>query len=204
MSINKEKPILFSTDMVRAILDGNKTMTRRIIKPQPSMTSGEFDSWIDKTGTIFCTSTIRMPIYCPYGRVGNILWVRETFRVPNPYGKPDYEFKADWDSYNTGINYKWKPSIFMPKEACRLRLKITNVKVERLHNITDEDAIAEGIEKTEFGYKNYNNTYPVKEFMGGVTEALQSYKSLWIYINGKSNWDANPWVWVIEFEIINK
>jgi len=90
----------------------------------------------------------------------------------------------------------------MPKEACRIRLEVTDVRVERLNDISEEDTKAEGIEKTPFGYKNYNKSYPVFEYMGGGTEALRSYMSLWESINGEGSWDKNLWVWIIEFKPI--
>lgn len=213
----REKPILFSTEMVRAILDGRKTQTRRVMKPQPpewvnSLYGPEWYSpaIIDSNGDL----QEGKPIYgvyddygdfgvkCPY-QPGGVLWVRETWADLRGMGfgndpktdKPwNFAYKADIkpgsDSDRARIDYgvKWKPSIYMPREAARLFLLVKNVRVERLREITEEDAIAEGI-RIGIGGKPYFSCH-------------DAFAALWDSINAKRGygWDVNPWVWVIEFE----
>ena len=159
----KSRPILFSGPMVRAILEGRKTQTRRIVTPH---------KW----------------------EVGTIAWVRETFadthlesqRKPWTYRADESEI--DRDMYPL----KWKPSIFMPREASRITLEITSVRVERLNEISEEDAIAEG---TSFDAA-------IESIMCEPDRARRAYKLLWNSINGPGSWDKNPWVWVIKFKQI--
>jgi hypothetical protein len=201
----KEHPILFSGAMVRAILDGRKTQTRRIIKPQPEVCHGcqscEFQ------GNHFAS-----PIKQRWQK-GDRLWVRETWREAVSDDCDCYAYKADL-SYKCNppcpelesklaINGGWKPSIFMPKDACRLRLEITDIRVEQLQSISEEDAIAEGIQSWKDGnfdrtvYKNYRKNEGEWLFL-----PYASFQSLWESINGVNSWNNNPWVWVIEFKQI--
>lgn len=181
----KERPILFQTEMVRAILEGRKTQTRRIVKGDSLMLLKDGVtpiSNIDNTG--------------PYGQPGDILWVRETWQPlvnGGPTGFGLYGYKAD----DPVSNMPWKPSIHMPKAACRLRLKITDIRVERLLDIVEDDCRSEGIEKMPGYYRNYLTA----DGMPALTPYM-SYQTLWQKINGPESWDLNPWVWVIEFEII--
>lgn len=206
-----EHPILFSTPMVQAILREGKTQTRRMVKTP----KGAFGFMIAKNSIGNITAlygydenerTERSDgrewlIQCPYGHIGDILWVRETwnenfFTVDHTMREQhEYQYKAD--GYGDK-KMKWKPSIFMPREACRIRLEITNIRVERLQNISEEDAIAEGVEivKSPDGY--FKNYYGRK----GFSTARDSYISLWNKINGNGSWDNNPWVWIIEFKRI--
>jgi len=148
------KPILFSTDMVRAIKAGIKSQTRRIA------------SELDEECRI---------------QVGDTLYVKEAYvRLNDKYiYKADYSH-VEWDR----MKIKWKPSIFMPKDAARLFLKVTNVRKERLHDISEQDLRAEGINST-IGY------YPLM---------LQMFEELWNNIHGDNAWSKNPWVWVIQFK----
>lgn len=192
----KEKPILFSTPMVYAILDGRKTMTRRVVKPQPQKVL-ENTIWFDGNSGKW------KPWVTPYGRIGDILWVRETWQETTWMSKDDenygYIYKAsengkDWEE-NTE-NWKWKPSIFMPREACRIKLRITDIRIERLNRISEKDAKAEGVEPLENGYKQY-----IKTRLDKVTGyASYSFMTLWESINGNGSWEKNPYVWVIVFE----
>jgi hypothetical protein len=182
--------------MVQAILEGRKTQTRRIVKfPLKSLTHHLSINDSDNPPPI--------DGFCKY-QVGDILWVRETFQIVPPnfvFFKADVENKAE---------HGWKPSIFMPKEACRLFLKIKSVRVERLHYISRNDAVDEGIQKLlQSGmqllqngnmYRNYTDTEKI--FNEGFNNPIDSFKSLWQKIN--KNWDANPWVWVIEFSKTEK
>lgn len=178
----KERPILFSTEMVEAILDGRKTQTRRIIKGvaldwlAPDMFTSKYVASKDNN-------------LCPYGYENDILWVRETWCRH----KSNYLYKA----YRIDVNeYRWKPSIHMPKEACRLRLKIKSIRIERLQEVSEKDAIAEGIELIGNRYKQYLQTRLDKT----VENPIYSYMTLWESINGIGSWEKNSYVWVIEFE----
>lgn len=194
----KERPILFKGEMVRAILSGQKTQTRRILKPQiePFGRDGQGFSWTKKKSSSsygdWCTTgdlsdprdlKLFMSKACPYGKVGDRLWVRETFQT-----WPDgYAYRADF-SPATGVgdaHKPWRPSIFMPRVASRITLEITGVRVERLNEITRGDAMAEGC--------------PFPNMAQG-DDPRKWYADLWDSINGKGSWDLNPWAWVVEFK----
>jgi hypothetical protein len=214
----KEKPILFSTPMVRAILEGRKSQTRRVknlkeINLNPlswKYVDKLGGSWKDKAKYIYRFINLfggPINIKCPYGEPGDILWVRETWRnIEQEDGTVRFEYKAT-EKINT-ID-KWKPSIFMPKEACRIRLEVKDVRVERVQDISEEDAIAEGILKLNSslqqllmdGVQYFDYSKKLELFNDGVP-AKESYKSLWESINGEGSWEKNPWVWVIEFKRI--
>ncbi|MCK9526075.1 MAG: hypothetical protein M0R49_09130 [Limnochordia bacterium] len=200
-----EKPILFSTDMVRAILDGRKTMTRRIVKGLPDDQSG-CDLGVIKTnyGELTGYGFETMP-YQP----GDILWVRETWAMlnldhhPINVGNPDYPviyvYKADHETGNDGPDrIKWRPSIHMPREAARIFLKVIDVRVERLQDVTPEDIAAEGLPSFIIppGHEHYKNV------CGENWLGFDWYIKLWnnIYAKRGYGWKVNPWVWVIEFE----
>jgi hypothetical protein len=201
------KPILFSTPMVQAILDGRKTMTRRVMNPQP--THFDVKKIVDWNDVIY-----PMPKY----KVGDILWVRETTcyvmlddahdLLEGAKDRIQFVYKAsvhsDWMEYaKEKFGYKWKPSIFMPREAARIFLRVTDIRVERLKDISEKDAIAEGIEIV-------NEKVPVKpykDYLGQYnyySNPINSFKSLWESINGEKSWEQNPYVWVIHFEKITK
>lgn len=195
------KPILFSTEMVQAILAGRKTQTRRIIKPQPEQSNVILDGIKQNVFMLKDCAT-------PNGwlqhklhdfKIGDILWVRETFvSIIHLDGSIQYYYKA---GKNWAFKIFWKPSIHMPKEAARIFLEVSNVRVERLQDISEDDAIAEGIERVSIApfvhrFKNYlcNN-----KFIG----PKESFKTLWMKINGIDSWKANPWVWVYEFKQVH-
>lgn len=179
----KIRPILFSTNMVRAILNGHKTQTRRIIKVKRPLYFF-VENGIPYENT---ESSAGAEVRCPYGNPDDILWVRETWKpIPINIKLPKeyfYKYKAD-HPYTENL-FKWKPAIHMPKDACRLFLKIVDIRVEKLHNITDIEALSEGV-------LNGQNIFINNE----LTEA---FKILWKSINGEESWESNPWVWVIEF-----
>ena len=187
-------PILFSTPMVQAILDGRKTQTRRIIKSP----TGTFAICTLKDGSVVDVQKTNEheqhlgSLNFPYVK-GAVLWVRETFTSYDVVGKngneKEYEYKAD----ESPIKLKWKPSIFMPKEACRLFLKVKRIRVERLQEISEADAIAEGAKHGRF--------YGLGQIGGSTREG---FFELWETINKKGSVNKNPWVWVIEFEKIEK
>lgn len=184
-------PILFNMKMVRAILDGRKSCTRRIIKPQPQ---GYFEV-NEEPLYIYDTDGKQGKITPPY-QPGDILYVRETWKqAPN-----GYYYYEDWQKDDIADVTKWKPSIHMPKEAARIWLKVTDVRVERLQEITRLSVQKEGIEVDP------------KECAGKfdfITELFLLFQELWDSTIKKSDldrygWDANPYVWVVEFERCEK
>jgi hypothetical protein len=208
-----EKPILFNGDMVRAILDGRKTQTRRVIKPQPT---GFHAHWTEGTTLAF---TIKKKEWeCPYAkRIGDRLWVREAHCWADQlaYGIEKHPaetvgYRADSSALHMGVSLdtyswnwdmvKWRPSIFMPRWASRITLRVTDVRVERVQEIDKKNAIAEGIQWREAFPEGYTveNDYDIRAY-----DAVLSFKKLWDRINAKRGygWDVNPWVWVVEFEL---
>jgi len=203
----KERPILFSTAMVQAILRGDKTQTRRIIKMPSDYNGGS----IDNNGNIgikyeVTNSTMRRK-NCPLGEPGDILWVRETWQhtkvlnlhfTDENYG---YIYKADgqpWDDYE---NWKWKPSLFMPKDAARIWLEIKSVRAERLLSISEDDAWKEGV---DFDRSDDLPFPATKNYITGEISELSakdSFLTLWEFIHGEGSTKKNPWVWVVEFEL---
>lgn len=198
----KERPILFSGPMVRAILEGQKTQTRRIVKLPSWSTqmwehSGPYEDDPSSIEVISRVSGCTVEYKCPYGQPGDRLWVRETWANNEwPIGHP-YEYKATAKEDGSPEEGPWKPSIHMPRKASRILLEITDIRVEQLLMISESDAIAEGIEKWPDGnYKAYGK-YPGKYY-----NARNSFLSLWDSINGKDANSLNPWVWVITFKRI--
>jgi len=196
----KEYPILFNGEMVRAILDGRKTMTRRVLKPQPEP----------------CGDGILRPLIteCPYGYIGDKLWVRETFVHYKNFKIPEMKhvtFPDGGQAFRTGLPYipslenrpvnpewfkskayKVHPSIHMPRWASRITLEITSVRVERLQEIMAPDCIYEGVVKT---LTEENNPKPRN---GHLIKRM--FRDLWDSMNQKHPWESNPWVWVIKFK----
>lgn len=228
----KERPILFSAPMVRAILDGRKTQTRRIMKPQPTLSGPlAFTSYSDDEGIeSFWTLAQQCPpgqdraafkreaywwhVRCPYGKAGHLLWVRETWKYWDwtsdgmPWiryaadekarlierGLPDEGLEDIWADLSETANYdidgaardrKWRPSIHMPRWASRITLRVTGVRIERLQDIGRGDAMREGCP-----FPNMANSTSPRDW----------FATLWESINGGGSWDANPYVWVVEFE----
>jgi hypothetical protein len=205
-----ERGILFSAPMVRALLAGTKTQTRRAVKPQPpewakfpqqvGVPADGLWEWTDRnedTDDLQHWPNYDKPMRCPYGKPGDRLWVRETWR--ERLGDGTYAYRATHDGPFTWESYKWRPSIFMPRAASRITLEITAVRVERPQDISHADAIAEGIEADV----QAGDTAPLwREYRtGGTTiSPTHSYRTLWEQINGPDSWDANPWVWMLEFK----
>ena len=204
-------PILFNTEMVRAILDGRKSCTRRICKDANEYTVPDMEfynadrrtyavhNFVDKEHTKQLSTAERTCPIC----TGDILYVRETWKEA-PKG---YYYYEDWQRNDIADITKWKPSIHMPKEAARIWLKVTNVRVERLQEITDEQAKREGIQYDEcptgFTWKQETDMHNC------YTTPIGAMQALWNSTIKKSDidrygWDANPWVWVIEFERCEK
>lgn len=218
----KERPILFSGPMVRALQNRTKSQTRRVVKP--SLTdSGNFlhacnvalahkhiGEWRQQDGRWFGLAGYTTLAYadCPYGQIGDRLWVREAWSThanldhmaPRDIQARSVHYWADGD-IQTG---KRRPGMFMPRWASRILLEVTAVRVERLQDISEADAIAEGISvhnadgTCDCGRTTYNG--------GGILtrySAVEAYRDLWESINGAGSWNASPWVWVISFKRVS-
>ncbi|EMA8637575.1 hypothetical protein ACP5YT_002423 [Cronobacter malonaticus] len=208
-----ERPIIFNAEMVRAILDGRKTQTRRIIQsPARNMqATGKKvidyrepgDKWYseyvfsmrNQSGTWCDYTKEQFLAKCPFGAVGDRMWVRETWAEAGA-GAPDLKlYRANYPdhvpSYYENVppieEIRWTPSIHMPRWASRITLEITGVRVERLRDLSEEDARAEGI------------TPPAGGVLPGWKYRI-NFRDLWMSIFGADNWEANPWVWVVEFK----
>jgi len=219
----KERPILFSAPMVRAILSGTKTQTRRVVKPSPEWTepgtawkfsedghSGPgwyaYNDDYPEEGALFYRF--------PYGQPGDRLWVRETWQGPlvddfesyladpDKFKKPEFcEYAADggpapeFVTLDDELEQRWRPSIHMPRWASRILLEVVSLRVERLADISKDDAMAEGIVlQPDGGFGLADSTHY------NFSDPTDSYCSLWESINGDGSWLLNPWVWVVEFK----
>jgi hypothetical protein len=204
----KSRPILFSAPMVRALLDGSKTETRRVIKVQNTM--GRDSILAPHKGKKYASvhllpeHSTQATTCCPYGNTGDRLWVRETFQ---PTFAPDIERddtdwetgkgyqlrysatddRVDWMDGDDNITRRCKPAIHMPRWASRITLEITGVRIERLQDISRGDAMNEGC--------------PFPNMAQG-DDPRKWYADLWESINGTGSWDLNPWVWVVEFKVV--
>lgn len=203
----KDHPIIFSAEMVKAILEGRKTQTRRVLKKQPAdilPMRGEF------AGKLWVTLRERLPnptdqhgdiIRCRYGEPGDRLWVRETWALSDCAFR--YRADGEWDGeeIEMGANARWRPSIHMPRRASRLALEIVSVRVERVQAISEEDAIAEGMVDFEM-VKERAGTIGGQGEYKAARLPIGQFAKLWDSINAKHGygWDENPWVWVIEFK----
>ncbi|NBD11804.1 hypothetical protein GTY96_22835 [Corallococcus sp. c25j21] len=239
----RERPILFSGPMVRAILAGRKTVTRRLIKPQPT----DVEFWLhgkpsnsrdglptmrDATGKGWAACG---PFTCPYGKPGDRLWVKETYaldRIHDPTRPSavlptllrDRWYRADGEQW-VPLRGRWRPSIHMPRWASRLTLEVASVRVERLHDITEEDAQAEGcaavVHEGWSAWDPETESYPeftvepdaemvarrklenVRHHKPRVfATAREQFRRLWTSINGAESWAANPWCWRVEFTVL--
>jgi len=211
----RERPILFSGPMVRALLAGTKTQTRRVVKGidpdhlAATMTKAQWQQVNRNKPVSFGPAD-----FCPYGQPGDRLWVRESFMDLRGTGVEHYDadgrrqryaFAADSppgsysDEARKDYGLKWKPSIHMPRSACRLVLEVTGVRVERLNDISEEDARAEGCPFTWDG-NQYEPPPPEADSWQGYGRA--SFSLLWSQINGPDSWQTNPWVWVVEFRVL--
>jgi len=207
----KIRPILFSTPMVEAILKGRKTQTRRIIKPQPTVNDGEYSFQLKKgvqlTGAVneINNRSLGLAHFGKYQK-GDIIWVRETWQYSDDLEHPYLYKQKELEELKPKFfkRMTWRPSIFMPKAACRIFLEVTNVRVGRLNDISENDAIAEGVLKhSDFGSTGYI-LYTEPEAAYTDIDAVYSFESLWESINGKESWEANPWVWVYDFKRVDK
>jgi hypothetical protein len=236
----KERPILFSAPMVRALLDGSKTQTRRVMRPQPEPTPADYSG---TAGHWWPCKAVESMVHveeelqnksghwggfaadcCPHGGVGDRLWVRETWRGVveiSPPGSPiehgvaryvpdqPYCRRVEYSATQERDGEPWRPSIHMPRWASRLLLEITGVRVERLQDISEADAIAEGA--THIRSQAWDREhFPAWRYLFDEAVSMgtkppigpspkQAYEALWEDINGAGSWDANPFVWVVEF-----
>ncbi|WP_436590155.1 hypothetical protein [Pseudomonas aeruginosa] len=202
----RERPILFNEQMVRAILEGRKTVTRRVMKPQPDFLGSMVDP-----NTPFKTldAGLHARITCPYGEPGDRLWVREAWAAdaqvdaiaPRDFsqGEPIW-YPADFSVRQTGCSMiskgRGRPSIHMPRWASRILLEITAVRVERLQDISEEQALAEGVH----GEPCDHARQACSDIGCWGDTAKGAFGFLWEQLNGAGAWQANPWVWVVEFK----
>ncbi|HCI4212516.1 TPA: hypothetical protein NO485_004991, partial [Klebsiella pneumoniae] len=207
--------MIFNSEMVRAILDGRKTQTRRIMKIQPEHSglglrrvidskNGSDDGKYFWSSSDACGLKARSKSFaCPFGAVGDRIWVRETWAEAGA-SAPDLKlYRANYPEHVPSIyenvppaeEIRWTPSIHMPRWASRILLEITDVRVERLNAISEEDARAEGI--IDGGCLNCGETEPCG-CANPEPDATDAFAYLWQSIYGQENWNANPWVWVIE------
>jgi hypothetical protein len=234
----KERPILFSGPMVRALIEGRKTQTRRIVKPQPPFGCSYVINGAQNAA--LCRSVERPEVWvvptprsvdhrlpCVYGQPGDRLWVKETFSAHGAFG--DYGrkvYRADIPDGKEPHGLHWKPSIFMPRAASRMALEVVGVRVERLQDISENDANAEGVRpltcevvfcvptgiavgtaRLDVGVDGRlpcpgeRFVYSGETFYIGAVKPFYvgAYLNLWEEINGRGSWAANPWVWVVEF-----
>jgi hypothetical protein len=209
----KERPILMSAPMVNALLAGRKTQTRRILRYQPSEPPEVFKMSLNKSGTkpVIAAWWDGGCCICPYGQPGDRLWVREAHYLTDN-GDSEYAvYAADGDAVRKHLaeidelprdfpesvkksHRKLRSSIHMPRWASRILLEITDIRVERLQDISEEDAVAEGA----FSWASEQTT-PVRD----IDSARLAYIQLWESINGPGSWDLNPYVWVISFRRVN-
>ncbi len=197
-----EKPILFNSEMVNAILSGRKIMTRRIISEKAlhlfgvAASSGECHP-IELCGQRSQSYYLE---FCPLGKPGDQLWVRETwarYNIDQTSHDMAYRATAPADWPKDGL---WRPSIHMPRWASRINLLITGVRVERLQDISEEDSMNEGIDADSLAESQDHYDCIADHNMTGRPTAKGYFSNLWQSIYGEESWEANPWVWVINFE----
>lgn len=174
-----EKPILFSAQMVRAILEGRKTQTRRVIKPQP-------EADLDPSTVVAAWDAGFIDEKCQYGKTGDHLWVCENFWIDKKTGEILGYCADDEGKYSKNKTVEKMPSVYMSRSESRITLEITDIRVERLQDISEDDAQAEGLQGR----------------IDGLELPSEQFKDLWVSINGEQSWDKNPFVWVIEFKVL--
>jgi hypothetical protein len=197
------RPILFSAPMIRALLAGTKTQTRRALKCQPidiiPMPKAPDREWVileqrepEPKGKV---------VRCRFGAPGDVLWCRETWarnanQLSDTYIETSTVYRADGEqrALDNGLELPWRPSIHMPRWASRLTLRITDVRVQRLQEISEADAMAEGIQKI-------GTRWEANGICATPVSACDAYRALWEYINGAGSWAANPWVWCVSFSV---
>lgn len=213
----EERPILFSEPMVQAVLEGRKTQTRRLVKPQPTGDTKDLRLKDELQWYMPYDGPLKQ---CPYGQVGDRLWVRENWAVhsevdnlaPRHIDEDRSVFypadEACTFPYDAGCYAgRTRPSIHMPRWASRILLEVTDVRVERLQDIRDHDVAAEGCNIPEGAMvSKFCDTVfgsPIASIEPQNEKAYQPhFKELWESINGKGSWDENPWLWVVEFKVV--
>ncbi|OAT46974.1 hypothetical protein [Providencia heimbachae] len=221
----KERGIIFNTEMVRAILDGRKTQTRSVVKGATS--NHIFHGWVtssihsrDEGRACWSNNTLSMRgnsirLHCPFGKIGDRLWVRETwqgplldyenanrfYEAPEPFQitencvyKADATAVPEYFDADDNLRQGWKSSSQMPRWASRITLEITDVRVERLQDISKQDAIYEGAPRGHHSIDVISKRFGFPDF------SRSWFAQIWMDIYGEDNWAANPWVWVIEFK----
>jgi hypothetical protein len=205
-----ERPILMSAPMVRAILEGAKSQTRRVVKPQP-VPPDRIEQWNEgwAIGRMRDSENAWRWLRCPYGKPGEQLWVRETWapvdeRALVTQRRDLIAYAAsttsDGNEARKAYGVRWRPSIHMPRWASRITLELIGVRVERLQDIRDVDAVAEGVNPSPC-CQQADDTAGFHRIgkIRGNSFPIARYAVLWESINGAGSWDANPWVWVVEF-----
>lgn len=199
------KPILFNSEMVRAVISGRKTQTRRIIKKQPHGVA-----WFLRAKEwLFPNVNPHTSAVCPFGEVGKRLWVRETWAHhklainSRTDDEGPFVYAADTMAEQHRLGDKWKPSIHMPRCASRITLEVTGVRVERLQDISEADALAEGVSKLQDASGTNKYTIKIGDLHINAPTAAEVFKLLWWHIYGDESWDVNPWVWIVEFKRVD-
>ena len=220
----KERPIIFSGPMVQAILEDRKFQTRRVVKPQPKYHPPRSQGgsgvwwWRDRQGWAGDEASPSVPIpYCPYGAPGDHLWVRETWAVddalnasrPRDIPRDSEVVYSATGAHGCamGATGKWRPSIFLLRWASRLSLDVTGVRVERVQDIGEDDAVAEGCGHTNGSPYFDGGRHPVKGTAKAFVTARDAFADLWDSISGGKpgrTWDDNPWVGVVDFERVQE
>lgn len=195
----KERPILFTPENAQKCFDGTKTQTRRIVKPQPSnewlpMVGLYCPTLVDRDGgsEVYGASDENEGVPCPYGMPGGRLWVREVFCI-HPLTN-QYWYKGEGRTDVT-VKLKWTSSLYVPRWACRTVLEITEIRVERVQEISEADALAEGV--------TVKPDAEIAARVAGDTPARMEFRALWTAINGDDSWADNPWVWCISFQKVS-
>ena len=215
----KERPIIFSGPMVRALLDGRKSQTRRLIRGLEDVPA-DMSVYIDSNGWLsglrpkafdgwkFVTDIYGRKVRCPHGATGDRLWIRETWRQVFPEANGPLEYRADYGE-DAQITGGWNSPLFMPRWTSRITLEITGLRVQRLQDISEEDARAEGLKITgptvnsageviddRPGYLGYGSLWH---------DPRRAFETLWDAVNGKrAPWSSNPWVWVLDFKRVEQ
>ena len=212
----RERPILFSAPMVRAILAGTKTQTRRVVKGSERWPTDAVRAvFLDRAGTALAVradrGTYGPEIRCPYGKPGDRLWVRETFgNLSGDDRAPEWSYRAD--THDADLPPAWTPSIHMPRRASRIDLEITRVRVERLQAMEgqapypgESDALAEGVNRIHHGRgEHFFSAFRSEPHPRNWCDPSDAFSELWESINGAGSWAANSWVWVVEFKRLSE
>lgn len=215
----RERPILMTPENAQKCFDGTKTQTRRLngLEEVNACKHWDYPQMQARGVAVFLDSSQANPynnaldVKCPYGVVGDRLWVREAWAWP---GEESYLYKGspadaglveEWKKDPNCCQVKWSPSIHMPRWACRTVAEITEVRVERLQDISEEDVIAEGVKRIAHGRNgDYYSAFRDEPHHDNWIDPVDAYKELWESINGKGSWERNDWVWVVSFKKVRR